>query len=174
MGSEGLLTVNLNSSSGSNNNQFYIGANSSLKVDADITGTYGIDKTGSGRLDLGFNIGSGMSTGLNNFSGGVLLSSGSLYLDQSSYTNNNGAFYSPVGTGTLTIDGGNINSGNGAITITNTVIINTLSPHIDPNVKFTNIQYAQLPGAINVASGTSGDDWNHSQFFPADAEHQPH
>jgi hypothetical protein len=76
-----------------------------LYIDAKVTGTSQIEKTGNGTLGLGVSA-SGISTALNTFSGGFKLSAGTAGLFSDSVGSPISS--SPVGTGAFTIAGGNI------------------------------------------------------------------
>ena len=105
------------------NGNFAFDHSDAITFGGTISGTGAVSQIGSGTLTL---------SGNNTYEGGTTLRAGAIAVGASS-TGNPGAVSSgPLGTGTLTFDGGTLQT-TGAYTIANTAAINTAGGTIDAN-----------------------------------------
>lgn len=109
-----------------------------------IVGAFSLTKTGAGRLTLGGN---------GNFSGGVTVSSGSLFLTSSS-TFDGAVLDGPVGTGTLTLASGTTlaNDSYSNVTLDNPII---LAGNVTTFGETDNTYDLRLTGSITLNSTTT-------------------
>jgi fibronectin-binding autotransporter adhesin len=138
--------INANVVLGSSQTWTVTDAGSALAVNGNISGAFGITKTGAGALTLG---------GFNTFTGGVTLSAGALNINNGGSTTTNSA----LGTGTLTIAAGTtLNNTSGV----SQALLTTGAETWNGNFTYTGSSSLSLgTGAVTLAGSTqvtvSGD-----------------